>query len=173
MFINLMIYHYSWTGRMCQVDNRFFIVIPRMGIRNINFSFFLSVFMCSWHFLVLSEHCQHKSEIILKKTPKKNVGAPEFWCPGTRTLVPPMFLTVSMSFNTRRWSSHRWRQAVNCAKNFLAKIFFMIWVFIGETLLQFLGQRVVIDWFNLKQRHEGQVPWQVARHDNCLKTDYN
>ena len=22
------------------------------------------------------------------------MGAPEFWCPGTKTLVPPMFLTV-------------------------------------------------------------------------------
>ena len=73
--------------------NRFFVLISRMGFRNINFSFFLSVFMCSWHFLVLSEHCQHKCENTIKKTPKKNVGAPEFWCPGTRTLVPPMFLT--------------------------------------------------------------------------------
>ena len=77
-----------------QVENRFFVLISRMGFRNINFSFFLSVFMCSGHFLVLSEHCQHKCENTIKKTPKKNVGAPEFWCPGTRTLVPPMFLTV-------------------------------------------------------------------------------
>ena len=74
-------------------ENRFFVLISRMGIRNINFSFFLSVFICSWHFLVLLEHCQHKFENTIKKTPKKNVGAPEFWCPGTRTLVPPMFLT--------------------------------------------------------------------------------
>ena len=71
----------------------FCVLISRMGFRNINFSFFLSVFMCSGHFLVLSEHCQHKCEYTIKKTPKKNVGAPEFWCPGTRTLVPPMFLT--------------------------------------------------------------------------------
>ena len=75
-------------------ENRFFVLISRMGIRNINFSFFLSVFICSWHFLVLLEHCQHKFENTIKKTPKKNVGAPKFWCPGTRTLVPPMFLTV-------------------------------------------------------------------------------
>ena len=81
-------------------ENRFFVLISRMGIRNINFSFFLSVFICSWHFLVLLEHCQHKFENTIKKTPKKNVGAPEFWCPGTRTLVPPMFLTVKVnSFN--------------------------------------------------------------------------
>ena len=77
-----------------QVENRFFVLIPRMGFRNINFFFSLSVFMCSGHFLVLSEHCQYKCEYTIKKTLKKNVGAPEFWCPGTRTLVPPMFLTV-------------------------------------------------------------------------------
>ena len=75
-------------------DQQVFVLISRIGFRNINFSFFLSVFMCSGHFLVLSEHCQHKCENIIKKTPKKNVGAPEFWCPGTRTLVPPMFLTA-------------------------------------------------------------------------------
>ena len=28
-------------------ENRFFVLISRMGIRNINFSFFLSVFICS------------------------------------------------------------------------------------------------------------------------------
>ena len=77
-----------------QVENRFFVLISRMGFRNINFSFFLSVFMCSWHFLVLLEHCQHKCENPIKKTPKKYVGAPEFWSPGTRTLVPPIFLTA-------------------------------------------------------------------------------
>ena len=76
-----------------QVENRFFVLISSMGFRNFNFSFFLSVFMCSGHFLVLSEHCQHKCEYTIKKTLKKNVGAPEFWCPGTRTMVPPMFLT--------------------------------------------------------------------------------
>ena len=43
-----------------QVENRFFVLISRMGFRNINFSFFLSVFMCYGHFLVLSEYCQHK-----------------------------------------------------------------------------------------------------------------
>ena len=84
-----------------QVENRFFVLISRMGFRNINFSFFLSVFMCSWHFLVLSEHCQHKCENTIKKTPKKNVGAPEFWCPGTRTLVPPMFLTDWLTWNSK------------------------------------------------------------------------
>ena len=85
-------------------ENRFFVLISRMGIRNINFSFFLSVFICSWHFLVLLEHCQHKFENTIKKTPKKNVGAPEFWCPGTRTLVPPMFLTVTFTFSWQNWS---------------------------------------------------------------------
>ena len=59
-----------------QVKNRFFVLIWRMGFRNVNFSFFLSVFLCSGHFLVLSEHCQHKSENTIKKTPKKHVGAP-------------------------------------------------------------------------------------------------
>ena len=29
-----------------------------------------------------------------QENPEKNVGAPEFWCPGTRTLVPPIFLTA-------------------------------------------------------------------------------
>ena len=77
-----------------QVDNRFFVLISKMGFRNINLSFFPSVFMCSRHFLFLLEHCQHKWEYTIKKTPKKNGGAPKFWCPGTRTLVPPMFLTV-------------------------------------------------------------------------------
>ena len=80
-------------------ENRFFVLISRMGIRNINFSFSLSVFICSRHFLVLMEHRQHKFENDIKKTPKKNVGAPEFWCPGTRTLVPPMFLTVNISIS--------------------------------------------------------------------------
>ena len=28
------------------------------------------------------------------------MGAPEFWCPGTRTLVPPMFLTDNMKNRT-------------------------------------------------------------------------
>ena len=55
-------------------ENRFFVLISRMGIRNINFSFFLSVFICSWHFLVLLEHCQHKFENTIKKTPKKMWG---------------------------------------------------------------------------------------------------
>ena len=40
-----------------------------------------------------------------------------------------------MSFNTNRWSCYRWRHAVNSAKNFLGKIFLIIWVFIGETRL--------------------------------------
>ena len=69
-------------------ENRFFVLISRMGIRNINFSFFLSVFMCSWHFLVLLKHCQHKCENTIKKTRKKMWGhqssgarAPELWCP--------------------------------------------------------------------------------------------
>ena len=57
-----------------QVENRFFVLISRMGFRNINFSFFLSVFMCSGHFLVLSEHCQHKCENTIKKTPQKMWG---------------------------------------------------------------------------------------------------
>ena len=40
-----------------------------------------------------------------------------------------------MSFDTNRWSCYRWRHAVNSAKNFLGKIFLIIWVFIGETRL--------------------------------------
>ena len=40
-----------------------------------------------------------------------------------------------MSFNTNRWSCYRWRHAVNSAKNFLGKIFLIIWVFVGETRL--------------------------------------
>ena len=53
---------------------------------------------CSFHL-----HCyklRHFSFQIftIKKTPKKNGGAPKFWCPGTRTLVPPMFLTDYMVF---------------------------------------------------------------------------
>ena len=71
-----------------QVDNWFFIVISRMDIRNINLSFSPSVFMCSWHFLVKSEYCQQKLRIHNQEYTKKIVGAPEFWCPGTRTLVP-------------------------------------------------------------------------------------
>ena len=71
-----------------QVDNWFFIVISRMDIRNINLSFFSSVFMCPWHFLVISEYCQQKLRIHNQENTKKIVGAPEFWCPGTRTLVP-------------------------------------------------------------------------------------
>ena len=51
-----------------------------MDIRNINLSFFPSVLMCSWHFLVFSKHCQHKCEYTIKKSPKK-------WG-GTRVLVP-------------------------------------------------------------------------------------
>ena len=68
-------------------DQQVFVLISRIGFRNINFSFFLSVFMCSWHFLVFSKHCQHKCEYTIKKSPK-NEGAPEFWCPSTRTLMP-------------------------------------------------------------------------------------
>ena len=93
-------------------DQQVFVLISRIGFRNINFSFFLSVFMCSGHFLVLSEHCQHKCECTIKKTLKKNVGAPEFWCPGTRTLVPPMFLTAKNSLfrRTRIWVSRLWEE---------------------------------------------------------------
>ena len=61
-------------------DQQVFVLISRIGFRNINFSFFLSVFMCSWHFLVFSKHCQHKCEYTIKKSPKK-------WG-GTRVLVP-------------------------------------------------------------------------------------
>ena len=43
-----------------QVDNRFFVLISKMGFRNINLAFFPSVFMCSRYFLFLLEHCQHK-----------------------------------------------------------------------------------------------------------------
>ena len=57
-----------------QVDNRFFVLISKMGFRNINLSFFPSVFMCSRHFLFLLEHCQHKWEYTIKKTPKKMGG---------------------------------------------------------------------------------------------------
>ena len=59
-----------------------FVLISRIGFRNINFSFFLNVFMCSWHFLVFSKHCQHKCEYTIKKSPKKWGG------PATRTLMP-------------------------------------------------------------------------------------
>ena len=57
-----------------KVDNRFFVLISKMGFRNINLSFFPSVFMCSRHFLFLLEHCQHKWEYTIKKTPKKMGG---------------------------------------------------------------------------------------------------
>ena len=59
-----------------------------MDIRNINLSFFSSVFKCSWHFLVISEYCKQKLRIHNQENTKKIVGAPEFWCLGTRTLVP-------------------------------------------------------------------------------------
>ena len=65
--------------------------------------FLLSVFMCSWHCLILSEHCQLKWEYATKKMQQKIVGAPEFWCLGTRTLVPPIFLTVYLLRHSNLW----------------------------------------------------------------------
>ena len=61
-----------------QVDNRFFVLISKMGFRNINLSFFPSVFMCSRHFLFLLEHCQHKWENAIKKTLQKMFLTDEF-----------------------------------------------------------------------------------------------
>ena len=62
-------------------------------IKYINFSFFISVFMCSGHFLVLSEHCQYKFENTIKKTPK-------------RVLVAPMLLTDDrMNFHATHFHS--------------------------------------------------------------------
>ena len=73
-----------------KLTNRFFCV----GSRKMNFSFVPNVFMCPRYFLVLSEHCQHERVYTFKKTKNKKVGAPEFWCLGTKTLVPQMFLTA-------------------------------------------------------------------------------
>ena len=76
-----------------KLTNRFFVLISRMGFRTLNFSCLPSVFMCSTQNLVLSEHGEHEWACSDEKTRKKWVGAPEFWCPGTRTLVPAIFLT--------------------------------------------------------------------------------
>ena len=68
-------------GTRVQVDNRFFVLISKMGFRNINLSFFPSVFMCSRHFLFLLEHCQHKWEYTIKTSQSSGARAPELWCP--------------------------------------------------------------------------------------------
>ena len=85
-----------------QVDNRFFVLISKMGFRNINLSFFPSVFMCSRHFLFLLEHCQHKWEYTIKKTPEKNGGAPEFWCPLCSWLIA-LFLFMFCKLCLKTW----------------------------------------------------------------------
>ena len=66
--------------------------------------------MCPWYFLVLSEHCQHERAYTFKKTKNKKVGAPEFWCLGTKTLVPQMFLTATHPPRVfcEIWESERW-----------------------------------------------------------------
>ena len=55
--------------------------------------FLLSVFMCSWHCLILSEHCQLKWEYATKKMQQKIVGAPEVWCPFK--LTTGFFIVIS------------------------------------------------------------------------------
>ena len=81
-----------------QADQQFFVLISRMGFRVLNFSCLPSVFMCSTQNLVLSEHGEHEWACSDEKTRKKWVGAPEFWCLGTKTLVPAIFLTDRHSF---------------------------------------------------------------------------
>ena len=60
--------------------------------QDFDFLFFLTVSRCPQYFLILSEHFQ----LVMKEKDlkKKGGGAPEFWCLGTRTLVPQMLLTV-------------------------------------------------------------------------------
>ena len=55
--------------------------------------FLLSVFMCSWHCLILSEHCQLKWEYATKKMQQKIVGSPEVWCPFK--LTTGFFIVIS------------------------------------------------------------------------------
>ena len=92
-------------------DQQVFVLISRIGFRNINFSFFLSVFICSWHFLVLLEQCQHKFENTIKKTTKKMWGhqssgarAPELWCPLCNWLMNQV--------GTRQWT--KWDNLKPC-----------------------------------------------------------
>ena len=56
--------------------------------RTMNFSCLPSVYMCFMQNLVILEHCQHKMSMHWWENPPKKMGAPEFWCPGTRSLVP-------------------------------------------------------------------------------------
>ena len=65
-----------------------------------------------WHKnLVILEHCQHIMSTHWSDIPSKNAGAPEFWCPGTRSLVPfqadqPVFVLISrMGFRNMSFSS--------------------------------------------------------------------
>ena len=47
-----------------------------------------SVYMCFTQNLVILEHCQQTMSTDWSENPPRNVGAPEFWCPGTKSLVP-------------------------------------------------------------------------------------
>ena len=67
--------------------NRYFIVISRMGISNINLSF-SQVYLCFPDFSWFYQNTVSINEDTQPKNTEKIVGAPEFWCPGTRTLVP-------------------------------------------------------------------------------------
>ena len=71
-----------------QEYKKFFVLISRTSIRILIVFFFLTVSMCLRYFLILSVHCQHKQVRNKGKRPQKKVGAPEFWCLGTRVVVP-------------------------------------------------------------------------------------
>ena len=58
-----------------------------MGIRNINLSF-SQVYLCFPDFSWFYQNTVSICEDTQPKNTEKIVEAPEFWCPGTRTLVP-------------------------------------------------------------------------------------
>ena len=69
--------------------------------------------------------------------------------------------SLSMSFNTNRWSCHRWRYAGNSAKNFLGKIFMSIHC-IGGTLLP-----LYLSWCQITHlpKTETGLQMEQKRHD--------
>ena len=79
-----------------QADQQFFILISRLGIRNMNFSCLPSAFMCFIRNLVILEHCQHEmsmhwwentpnkvggTRVLVPGHQKSGAWAPEVWCP--------------------------------------------------------------------------------------------
>ena len=68
------------------VDKSFFSNLEN-GLQEYQLVFFPSVWMCSWHFMV-SKNTASINENTQPRKHQKNVEAPEFWRPGTRTLVP-------------------------------------------------------------------------------------